>query len=128
MKNLVLFLLFSCFYFKLNAQGATITGSLSVLSGTTETYSVTWDNWNTSYEYYSNVYWNVSNGTILSSNKFSVTIQWDPSVGLADGTGRIEVSEDLGGQSGQVDIIRENNSTSSSDFCTGILGPAKVFF
>lgn len=127
MKNLLLVILNSCFCIGLLAQGATITGNISVLSGSTETYSLAWDNWNTTYENYANVNWNITGGTILNSNKSSVTIQWDVVPGLEDGTGRVEVNEDLGGQIGQLNVLLESNQTSSSDFCNGVLGPPKVF-
>jgi RHS repeat-associated protein len=84
-----------------HADGGHISGSTTVQPGVTETYFVSWDYWDASYDNYANVNWSVTAGTILSSNKYSVTIQWDNTVGIFGG---VSVSEDLGGQFGDLQV------------------------
>ncbi len=127
MRKTLFLCLLIFFSIKSYADGTKISGNVSVLGETTEIYYVNWENWTTTHAAYANVSWNITGGYVITSDKTSVTIQWDSPSGLADGTGVIEVVEDLGGQNGQLEIVIENNSVSSSDFCTGILGPAKVY-
>ena len=54
-----------------------IEGKKTVNPGSIETYTVNWPSWSNTYEFYANVTWNVSSGTVLSSDKHSITIQWD---------------------------------------------------
>lgn len=122
---LVCLMLFSvCTY----AANTTITGNANVAPGSTEVYTVVWVSWDNTYQNYANVSWNVTGGTILSSDKSSVTVQWNSSLtGYLDGNGTIEVAEDLGGQNAQASVTIVNTVQSSSTFCSGILGPARVF-
>lgn len=126
--KIVLFFCFSVFSVCSYADNTTITGNSAVSPGATETYSVVWESWDNTFQNYANVSWNVTGGTILGSDKSSVTIQWNSSlVGYLDGSGIIEVAEDLGGQNAQTTVTIVNSVQSSSSFCSGILGPAKVF-
>ncbi len=127
MKTVLLFC-FSLLFINAHAtEGATISGNTSVWPGDIETYNVSWESWNSTYQNYANVGWDVTGGTIISSDKTSVTIQWNTLEGYLDGTGSIAVNEDLGGQNAAMSITITNSVQSASGFCSGILGPAKVF-
>lgn len=126
MKNLLLFLSALLIHLSLKADNP-ITGNVTVTSNAIETYSVNWDYWTSTHENYANVQWNVSYGTVISSDKHSVTIQWDDFPSSQNVTASVEVSEDLGGATGilEVDII--NYILGSSTSCVGILGPPAIF-
>lgn len=125
MKTLLLFIFLSI---TLNtyADGPIINGNLTVMPGSTETYSVTWDNWDGTYEYYANVQWDVIGGTVISSDKHSATIEWNNLAGYSDFVGSVSVSEDLGGQNNSIEVTIVNMAESTVELCTGFLGPAKV--
>src|SRR5689334_21101952 len=89
--------LFSIFCF---ADGNIISGNTSVSPGATEVYTVNWEFWGSVYENYANVTWTVNGGTVLASDKHSVTIQWNDFPSGENGTGTIDVYEDLGSQEG----------------------------
>ncbi|MEJ7822743.1 MAG: T9SS type B sorting domain-containing protein [Chitinophagaceae bacterium] len=110
----------------INCIAGPISGNTSVSPGSVETYTVTWDAWNSTYENYANVTWNVTGGSVINSDKHSVTIQWNTLEGYLDGSGSIDVSEDLGGQSSQQSITIVNNTESPSEFCNGSLGQAGI--
>lgn len=114
------------FCLTLYSQGASINGNSNVSPTSTETYSVTWGYWDYNYDNYANVTWNVIGGTILNSDDHSITIQWNNLEGYLNFNGKISVSEDLGGQSTEFNIIIINNSESGSSLCNGILGPKVV--
>lgn len=122
MKSIYLILSFVLFSKGAFADGATISGIDIVESGATETYTVSFSEWDNTYEYHANVAWNITGGTIISSDNHSVVIQWNTLQGYLGLTGTIEVTEDLTGQSGYMNVTIENNATSTSDFCSGILG------
>lgn len=106
---------------------AALSGRMIVQPGSIETYTVTWSHWGDTYEWYSNVSWNVTNGTVVSSDKHSVTVYWGtPSNGYFNMTGMIEVNEDMRGQGTNSSVTVVNNTISSSQYCTGLLGPAAI--
>ena len=104
-----------------------ISGSISVYSNSIETYTVNWENWDPMYENYANVTWDVDNGIVLSSDKHNVTIQWFYSEDWQHTElsiyGNIEVSEDLGGGNGNLEVSITNFIEGTSTTCEGILGP-----
>lgn len=127
MKKILLLCIVLCCSANSYADGTTIIGTKSVAGSSIETYTVNWVSWDNTYQNYANVSWSVTGGTVLNSDKHSVTIEWNPITTLyADGSGIIEVNEDLGGQGASLSIVVENNNVSISEFCSGILGPAKV--
>jgi hypothetical protein len=109
------------------ADGPVISGNIFSYPNDIEEYTVTWDQWDNTYETYANVTWTVNGGTVISSDKHSITIQWNSLPGYLDGSATIEIVEDLGGQAGSQQVTLTNETQSPSDFCSGILGPAKVF-
>jgi gliding motility-associated-like protein len=109
------------------AIDAEIYGNEVVRGGSIQTYSVSFTHWDETYDEMSTVSWNVSRGTILSSNNQSVTIQWETWVGEDDGYGYIWVSESWGGQSGFFETLVNNYPQGSTQLCEGVLGPPKVF-
>jgi len=104
-----------------------ISGNMSVTPGATETYTANWPSWGGVYENYANVTWNVTYGTVLSSDKHTITIQWDDIPAWLNGQGTIEVYEDLGGQNGlsYVDIV--NFIVGELKSCSGVLGTPAVY-
>ena len=104
-----------------------IEGKKTVNPGSIETYTVNWPSWSNTYEFYANVTWNVSSGTVLSSDKHSITIQWDDVPRWLNGEGIIEVYEDLGAQTGYASITIFNFSVGTIQTCSGILGSAGIF-
>ncbi len=118
------FFLFFCF---LTRADNIISGNNNVVPNAVEIYTVNWDSWGSVYENYSNVQWTVTNGTVISSDKHTVTVQWDDIPNWLNATGSIDVYDDLGGQSGniQVDIVNFLEGTSAE--CTGVLGAPAVF-
>jgi len=52
-----------------------ITGEPSVYPSTREVYNVTWQSWKQTNELYSNVAWTVTGGTVIESDKHSITIE-----------------------------------------------------
>lgn len=120
---LILFLGFSLHSFADNP----ISGNMNVTSNSIETYTVTWDNWSGTYENYANVYWSVPHGTIISQDKHSVTIQWNDIPAWKNMNTHIEVSEDLGSQTGFATVSFVNFVAGSSSTCNGILGTPATF-
>jgi gliding motility-associated-like protein len=108
------------------ADGPTITGKMLVLPGSVEIYTVTFTQWSVDFENHANVTWDVTGGTVISSNKHGITIQWNTLQGYLNGSGIIAVNEDLAGQNGEANVVIENSETGTSEFCNGILGPASV--
>ncbi len=104
-----------------------ITGNVSVSPNDIETYTVNWDVWGSVYENNANVSWTVSYGTILSSDKMSVTIQWDDVPSWINQTATLEVYEDLGSQSGTLNVDIINFTLGESEECEGILGTPNIF-
>lgn len=104
-----------------------ISGNMSVTPGATETYTANWPSWGSVYENYANVTWNVTYGTVLYSDKHTITIQWDDIPAWLNGQGTIEVYEDLGGQNGlsYVDIV--NFIVGELKSCSGVLGTPAVY-
>lgn len=104
-----------------------ISGNMSVTPGAIETYTADWPSWGSVYENYANVTWTVYLGTVLSSDKHTVTIQWDNIPAWENATGSIEVYEDLGSQTGlaYVDIV--NFIEGTLETCSGVLGPAAIY-
>lgn len=126
MKTLLLFLSTIIFHLYSKADNP-ITGNVSVVPNAVETYTVNWDNWTTTHEYYANVYWSVYNGTVISSDKHTVTIQWDDIPTWQNAIASVEVSEDLGGTTGALEVNIVNYILGSSTSCEGILGPSAIF-
>jgi hypothetical protein len=104
-----------------------ISGNMSVTPGATETYTADWPSWGSVYENYANVTWTVGYGTILSSDKHTVTIQWDNIPAWLNATGTIEVYEDLGAQTGYAYIDIVNFITGTIETCSGVLGAPAIF-
>jgi len=104
-----------------------ITGKMSVAPGATETYTMNWPEWTNIHEFYANVTWNVSYGTVLSSDKHTITIQWDNIPAWLNGQGVIEVYEDLTTQTGYgyIDIV--NYIVGTIETCSGVLGTPAIF-
>lgn len=101
-----------------------ITGEVFVYPSTREVYIVTWESWNQTNELYSNVKWTVTGGTVIESDKHSITIEWNElEKQYMDGFGQISVQEDLGNQEAELKITITNTAESPSEFCDGILGP-----
>lgn len=104
-----------------------ITGDLVVYPGTNTLYNVTWEQWGTDFEHYSNVTWTVTGGTVIESDKHSIRIEWDDiETGYMNLAGHIQVYEDLNGQETGLDITIVNDAESPSETCDGILGPPLV--
>lgn len=127
MKAFFLFSLTLIISLNIVLASTTITGNTSVIPGSIETYNVSWETWDNTFQNFANVDWNVTGGIIITSDKNSVTIQWNTLEGYLDGVGIIEITEDLGGQNSQLGIFILNNVQSTSNFCSGILGAPKVF-
>lgn len=109
------------------ADDAVITGNTSVASASVQTYTVTWTRWGSSYEELANVSWNVTGGTIVNSDKHTVTIQWPWLQGTLDVSGNIQVMEDFYGQSGELNVTVLSEGTGTSSTCNGFLGPQLVY-
>lgn len=105
----------------------TITGKLKVVPGEEQTYTVEWTTWDNMYENYANVSWQVTNGTVIESDKHTVTIKWNETPQWLNENGVIEVSEDLGGGSGMLTIEIFNFVTGITETCSGILGTPVVY-
>ncbi len=125
MKPLLTCLL-SIFSLSVFAEGD-ISGKDTVSPGEVQTYTVNWSSWEGMHESVAIVTWNVTNGTIVSSDKHSVTIAWDGIPSWLNASGMIQVSEDLTGMfaSRSVEII--NFRITQSVACNGVLGPTSVF-
>ncbi|MBL0146745.1 MAG: hypothetical protein IPP48_14465 [Chitinophagaceae bacterium] len=95
-------------------------------AGETATYTVDWVDWNNEYENFANVTWNVVNGTVLSSDKHTVTIQWKETLTWLNEEGSIEVSEDLGGGGGTLAVNIVNFVLGTSETCSGVLGTPAI--
>jgi hypothetical protein len=102
-------------------DNATISGNTNSRQGKLEIYSVTWSYWDYYYTNYANVSWNVTGGSIIASDKHSVTVQWNNLEGYEDATGQVSVSEDLTGQSGDLIVTVVNDTQGPSQFCNGVL-------
>src|SRR4051812_5542029 len=109
MKPLLTAFLCLCSYIAL-ADGGTISGNTWVQQGATETYTVAFSSWDYTYDNYANVNWDVTGGSIIASDKYSVTVQWNYLDGVMNGQGTIHVSEDLGGQEGYLTLDIANNT------------------
>ncbi len=109
------------------AEGATITGKFAVKAGDTESYTVSWSEWDNFYENNANVSWIITGGTILSQDKHSVTIYWDVPSGYLNTVGKIEVYEDLGAQDTERQVTIENHTEGGSELCNGVLGPTVIY-
>ena len=96
-----------------------ISGNMSVTPGAIETYTADWPSWGSVYENYANVTWTVGNGTILSSDKHTVTIQWDDIPIWQNATGFIEIYEDLGSQTGNAEVAIVNFIEGILETCSG---------
>ena len=107
-------------------DNATISGNTNSRQGKLEIYSVTWSYWDYYYTNYANVSWNVTGGSIIASDKHSVTVQWNNLEGYEDATGQVSVSEDLTGQSGDLIVTVVNDTQGPSQFCNGVLGPPVI--
>jgi RHS repeat-associated protein len=77
---------------------AIISGNFQVQPGSTEAYSVTWQNPNSGGL---GVLWTVSNGTVVSSSPSGCTIQWD---NIISGVGGIQVSDPFTTETGSVSV------------------------
>jgi gliding motility-associated-like protein len=104
-----------------------IVGNKSVTPGAIETYTANWPSWGSIYENYANVTWTVYLGTVLSSDKHTVTIQWDDIPAWQNATASIEVYEDLGSQTGLAYIDIVNFTEGVLETCSGVLGPAAIY-
>jgi gliding motility-associated-like protein len=104
-----------------------IVGNKSVTPGAIETYTANWPSWGSIYENYANVTWTVYQGTVLSSDKHTVTIQWDNIPAWENATGSIEVYEDLGSQTGYAYVEIINFTEGILETCSGVLGPAAIY-
>ena len=103
-----------------------ITGNTSVTPGSTETYTVNWPSWNGIYESNAVVTWNVTGGTVIVSDKHNITIQWDDVPVWLNGTGYMEVYEDLGSQASDLSVNLVNYIEGVITSCNGILGPPNI--
>ncbi len=113
-----------CFFVKADDF---IVGNKSVTPGAVETYTANWPSWGSIYENYANVTWTVYLGTVLSSDKHTVTIQWDNIPAWENATGSIEVYEDLGSQTGFANVDIVNFVEGILETCSGVLGPAAIY-
>jgi hypothetical protein len=107
-------------------DGPIITGNANPLPGATEIYTANWEIWNNTFETFANVTWNISGGTVLASDKHTVTIQWNMTQNLLDYNGNVYVMEDLAGNEANYSVTVLDNTPGSPDLCTGVLGAAKV--
>jgi gliding motility-associated-like protein len=105
---------------------SSISGNTTVAAGATETYTVNWD-WDFNYENNATVTWNVTNGTVLSSDKHTATIKWNTPPFYSDDYGSVSVSESYGRQSAWTSVSIANRTASANEACSGILGPPAVF-
>lgn len=115
-------LLLNCSY----AVANTISGNISPTPGSVETYAVSWEYWSSEIENFSEVYWEVSNGVVLYSDKHSVTIQWNQIVWINE-EGAITVYETLTGANGFLSVFLYNPVEGVSENCNGVLGPPAIF-
>ena len=110
------------------ADPQTFTGNMTVIPGSTETYTITWNNWGGVYNNYANVSWTITGGTVVSSNKTEVTIEWGPvDAWESSAQGVINVTEDLGGQEGTCYVTLKNFEEGVIEECNQVLGPPAVF-
>ncbi len=121
----VIILALSCLISTLVHAETTISGNVNPMPGSVETYTVTWAEWNSQIENLSDVCWSVYKGTILSSDKFSVTIEWNLTTEREDGY--IDVYENLTGMHGFLNIRVENYVLGVSEACTKTLGVPAIF-
>lgn len=105
----------------------TIIGKLKVVPGEEQVYTVQWTTWDNLYEDYANVSWQVTNGTVIESDKHSVTIRWNEMPKWLNESGVIEVSEDLGGASGMLTVDIFNFIAATTEACSGILGAPVIY-
>ncbi|MCY1022694.1 gliding motility-associated C-terminal domain-containing protein [Pyxidicoccus sp. MSG2] len=105
---------------------SSVTGNKSVAPGGVETYTVNWD-WNSTFEASAVVNWSVINGTILSSNKHTATVQWNSPSMFQDAVGYLSVTEDYEGQNAGTSVNIVNRTTQAPEFCDGFQGPPAIF-
>ncbi len=125
MKSIVGIVLF-CMISAYSYADGSISGNTSVGPNSIETYTVNWEGWDNTYEHYANVNWSVSGGTILSSDKHTITIQWDDIPTWMNSSGLINVSEDLSGQFAELSVDIINFVEGILESCNGVLGPAII--
>jgi gliding motility-associated-like protein len=99
-----------------------ITGNTNPAPGSTETYTAQW----TYLHPYAIVNWYVSNGTIISSSRTEIVIQWDDTPTWMNSWGWVEVYEDLGGQSLGLGVSLLRYMEGNVETCDGILGPPAI--
>lgn len=104
-----------------------LSGKMTVSPNETTTYTVNWPSWGTVYENNATVTWNVTFGTVVASDKHTITIQWDDIPTWINEIGIIEVSEDLGGQFSNSTVRIQNYEEGEIRSCSNFLGPASVF-
>lgn len=119
--------LLSAFSFLAYADQSPVTGKIKVIPGEIETYTIDWIQWGSIYENYANVNWDITNGTVISSDKHTVTIQWNENPVWMNETGSISVTEDLGGGEGGLSVSIDNFTLTTSEACIGVLGTPVVF-
>jgi gliding motility-associated-like protein len=113
---------FTCF-----AEG-TITGKTLVSPNSIETYTVEWgSSWTGTHEAQAGVNWTVTHGTVMSSDKHTVTIQWEDVPTWLNVNAYLEVSEDLTGLMSNLNVEIFNFRTTESQFCSGVLGPTAIY-
>jgi gliding motility-associated-like protein len=118
---------FLCMFFLFaKADPQTFTGKLKVKPGDTENYTISWNN-PIALHGYNLVSWTVSNGTIISSSKTDITIEWDFIPSWMNANGVITASEEFGGQEGTCYVSIENFEEGIVETCGGTLGPAAIY-
>jgi gliding motility-associated-like protein len=124
--KLLLICLLSILSLSVFAEGD-ITGKDTVSPGETQTYTVNWSSWEGIHESVAIVNWTVTNGTVISSDKHTVTIQWDGIPSWLNATGMIQVSEDLTGMFATRSVEIFNFRLIQSVSCNGVLGPSAIY-
>lgn len=124
--RIILSVFFTLLFINCLAEACTISGKSSVKPGATETYTAVWQFWDNTYENYANVTWNVTGGSVISSNKHVIVIQWNTLEGYLDGSGFINVAEDLGSAQASLNVTIVNNTQGTSELCNGFLGPPVI--
>lgn len=115
-------LLSNCLY----AIDNPISGNITPSPGSIETYTIAWENWNSEHENMADVYWMVSNGTVLSYDKHSATIQWNTTRWINE-EGNITVFENTWSVNGFLEVSLYSPEEGLSENCNGILGQPLVF-
>jgi gliding motility-associated-like protein len=112
-------------YTSLKANPNVFSGNMSVAPGSTQTYTLSWGD-PIAYHGANQVAWSVSNGTILSSSRDEITVEWNTLPSWQNGMGSITAFEEFGGNEASCSVSLINFIEGTIEECSGILGPPAI--